>query len=29
MVALNVISFMYMIVIFVLGFIWGKKTKKM
>lgn len=28
MVALNVISVMYMIVIFVLGFIWGRKTKK-
>lgn len=28
MVALNVISVMYMIVIFVLGFIWGRKTKR-
>lgn len=28
MVALNVISILYMILIFVLGFIWGKKIKR-
>lgn len=29
MVALNVISFVYMVVVFLFGFIWEKKTKKM
>ena len=29
MVALNVISFVYIVVVFLFGFIWEKKTKKM